>query len=145
MRGKPPIVELGSFQKTGHGTKFGRKKEEAIAALLTQRNVEEAARVASIGTQTLYRWMKEPEFRDAYLEARRAAVAQSNARLQQASSAAVSTLLKIMVDGSAPASTRVRAADSVLDHAKQAVEIDDIQARLNALEQTVKPANGGGS
>jgi len=23
---------------TGHGSKFGRKKEEAIAALLTQRN-----------------------------------------------------------------------------------------------------------
>ena len=32
---------------TGHGSKFGRKKEEAIAALLTQRNIEEAAR--SIG------------------------------------------------------------------------------------------------
>ena len=31
---------------TGHGAKFGRKKEEAIAALLTQRNVEEAARAA---------------------------------------------------------------------------------------------------
>jgi hypothetical protein len=25
---------------TGHGAKFGRKREEAIAALLTQRNVE---------------------------------------------------------------------------------------------------------
>jgi hypothetical protein len=29
---------------TGHGSKFGRKMEEAIAALLTQRNVEEAAK-----------------------------------------------------------------------------------------------------
>jgi len=29
---------------TGHGSKFGRKREEAIAALLTQRNVEDAAR-----------------------------------------------------------------------------------------------------
>jgi hypothetical protein len=142
MSRKPPADELGNLKKTGHGTKFGRKKEEAIAALLTQRNVEEAARVAGIGTQTLYRWMKEPEFEAAYLEARRAMVSQSNARLQQASSAAVSTLLKIMVDGSAPASTRVRAADSVLDHAKQAIEIDDVQVRLSALEQTVKPANG---
>ena len=32
---------------TGHGSKFGRKKEEAIAALLTQRNIEEAARVTA--------------------------------------------------------------------------------------------------
>ena len=29
---------------TGHGSKFGRKQEAAIAALLTQRNVEEAAK-----------------------------------------------------------------------------------------------------
>ncbi len=28
----------------GHGTKFGRKKEAAIAALLTQRNLEKAHR-----------------------------------------------------------------------------------------------------
>src|SRR3954452_18323257 len=95
----------------GHGSKFGRKKEEPIAALLTQRNIEEAARVAGIGTQTLHRWLKISEFQAAYLEARRAAVSQSNARLQQASSAAVSTLVKIMVDPSAPASSRVRAAD----------------------------------
>jgi hypothetical protein len=26
---------------TGHGAKFGRKKEDAILALLTQRNLEE--------------------------------------------------------------------------------------------------------
>ena len=43
----------GDWQSTGHGSKFGRKKEEAIAALLTQRNVEEAARAAGIGTRTL--------------------------------------------------------------------------------------------
>ena len=41
---------------TGHGNKFGRKKEEAITALLTQRNVEEAARTAGISAATLVRW-----------------------------------------------------------------------------------------
>ncbi len=44
----------------GHGSKFGRKKEEAIAALLTQRNLEEAARAAGVGRQTLIRWLKIP-------------------------------------------------------------------------------------
>src|SRR5580700_3035501 len=92
----------GTTKRTGHGSKFSRKKEEAIAALLTQRNVEEAARIANIGTRTLLRWMKIPEFDAAYLEARRAAVSQANARLQQGSSAAVSTLLKIMVDATSP-------------------------------------------
>ena len=115
--------------------KLGRKKEDASAALLTQRNTEEAARVAKVGARTLYRWQKEAEFDAALRAARRAAFSQSVARLQQASSAAVSTLLKVMVDASTPASTKVRAADSVLNHAMKAIELEDIEVRVTALEQ----------
>jgi len=61
MNKKPQSEEREDSQNTGHGSKFGRKKEDAIAALLTQRNVEEAARVAGIGTRTLIRWLKIPE------------------------------------------------------------------------------------
>ena len=35
-----------------------RKKEESIAALLTQQSIEEAPRVAGIGANTLLRWLK---------------------------------------------------------------------------------------
>jgi hypothetical protein len=126
------------------GSKFTRKMEEAIAALLAQRNIEDAAKAAGIGTQTLLRWLKVPEFDKAYREARRAAFAQSTARLQQATSAAVSTLLKIMVDPNTPPSTRVRAADSVLDHAKQAIEIEDVEFRVAALEQAAELSKSGG-
>jgi transposase-like protein len=124
----------------GHGSKFGRKQEEAIAALLTQRNVDEAAKSIGVTQQTLLRWMQVPEFDAAYRKARRAAFSQSTARLQQATSAAVSTLLKIMVDTNAPPSVRVRAADSVLDHAKQAIEIEDVEVRVAALEQAAELA-----
>jgi transposase-like protein len=55
----------------GQGEKFGRKKEDAIAALLTQRNIEEAAKAAGIGANTLLRWLNVPEFQAAYREARR--------------------------------------------------------------------------
>jgi hypothetical protein len=81
------------------------------------------------------RWQKLPEFQKAYREARRAAHNQSVARLQQATSAAVSTLLKVMVDPNTPASTKVRAADSVLDHSAKSIEIEDIEARVTALEE----------
>jgi hypothetical protein len=129
----------------GHGAKFGRKKEEAIVALLSQRSIEEAARVTHIGTNTLLRWLKEPDFDAAYRAARRVAFSQAIARLQQASGAAVATLLKIMVDANAPASTRVRAADSVLDHAAKAIEIEDIEVRVTELERSLaaKPARIG--
>ena len=118
----------------GHGSKFGRKKEEAIAALLTQRNLEEAARAVKIAPNTLLRWMKEPEFAAAYREARRVAFGQAVARLQQGTSAAATTLLKTMIDPATPPSVRVRAAEAIFNHAAKAIEIEDIEARVTALE-----------
>ena len=122
----------------GRGAKFGRKKEAAIAALLTHRNTEEAARAISVVQATLLRWMKDSEFDAAYREARQLAFRQSVARLQQASSAGVSTLLNIMVDANAPESTRVRAADSVISYAAKAIEIEDIDARVSELERAAE-------
>jgi len=125
----------GSEPTAGHGSKFGRKKEAAIAALLAQRNQEEAARAAGVSKRTLNRWLQMPVFQAAYREARRAAMVQSGARLQQASSAAVSALLKVMVDPSTPASARVRAADCILARGNQALEHEDLNMRLAALER----------
>ena len=122
---------------TGHGAKFGRKQEEAIAALLTQRNTEEAARSIGVAPKTLLRWLQIPEFQEAYRRARRVAYGQSIARLQQATAAAASTLLKVMVDPGTPASTKVRAAESMLSHAAKAIEIEEIEARLTELERAV--------
>jgi hypothetical protein len=127
----------------GHGAKFERKQEEAIAALLTQRNIDEAVKAAGIATNTLLKWMKDPGFDAAYRDARRLAFRQSVSRLQQASSAAVTTLLKIMVDPTAPHSTRVRAADSVLDHSAKAIEIEDVEARVAELERAAAAARNG--
>lgn len=81
--------------------------------------------------------MKVPEFQTAFRQARREAFGQSIACLQQASSAAVSTLLKIMIDQTSPPSTRVRAAHSVLSHGAKAMEIEDIAAGVAALEQAM--------
>ena len=65
----------------GHGQKFSRKKEQAIAALLSHRTIEDAAKAVGISFATLKRWMKLPEFNAEYLQARREAVLQANARI----------------------------------------------------------------
>jgi hypothetical protein len=129
---------------TGHGSKFGRKMEQAVAALLTQPNVDAATRLVGISVATLMRWQKEPEFQKALREARRAAFGQAIARLQQMSSAAVATLGKVMVDQGAPASTRVRAAECIINHAAKAIEIEDIEARVTELERVAPQKPGGG-
>jgi len=127
----------------GHGAKFGRKKEEAIIALLMQRNVEEAARSIGIATHTLVRWMKLPEFQKPYREAKWAAFGQATARLHYLTSAAVSTVGKIMLDSKMPPATRVRAADSILDHTIKAIETEDIDARVAELERAAELSKKG--
>ena len=119
-------------------SKLGRKHEQAIAALMTQRNVDEAAKVAGVGVRTLWRWLKNPDFQAGYREARRTAFSQSIARLQQGGSAAATTLIKIMVDPKEPAAARVRAADCVLSHGVRAIEIEDLAARMDQLERAVQ-------
>jgi len=131
------------LEMTGHGAKLGHKQEAAIIALLSQRNIEEAARAVTISAKTVLRWLKEPGFHAAYMEARRLAYGQSIARLQQASTAAATTLLKIMLDPNAPPSCRLRAADSILDHTIKAIEIEDIEARVSDLERAADKATAG--
>lgn len=118
----------------GHGSKFGQKMEEAVTALLTQRNLDEAAKAVGISTNTLLAWMKQPEFQAAYREAKRAAFSQAIGRLQQGSVAAATALLKTILDPNTPASVRVRAAECVLNHGLRALEVEDIEARVAALE-----------
>ena len=114
---------------------LGPKKEEAIVALLSTRSIEEAARACDTPARTLHRWLTEPDFNAAYRSARRRAYGQTSARLQHGSAAAASTLLKVMIDPATPPATRVRAAETILSHAAKAIEIEDIEARVAALEE----------
>jgi len=122
---------------TGHGAKLSPKKEAAILALLKQRNVEEAARVAGISAKTLRRWQQQPEFQAAYRKANREVFGQAVARLQQSTGAAVTTLLKVMLDIHTPAAIKARVAEAILAHAFKGTEMDDFAASLAELEQAV--------
>lgn len=123
----------------GHGSKFGRKKEAAIAALLAEKNQAEAARVVGIDLSTLKRWLRRPEFIEEYRRARWEVVEQAYARVQQYTPAAASVLLKLMVDPATPASGRIRAALGTFGLAREALDLD-IETRVAELERAVDAA-----
>jgi hypothetical protein len=52
----------------------------------------------------------------------------------------VTTVLKIMLDPNAPAGIRLRAADVVLERGRQAMEMEDLEARVVASERAVNSA-----
>ena len=112
-----------------------KKTDTVILALLEHGSIEKAAAALGVCDVTLWRWLKKPLVAEAYRKAKREAFARSIGRLQHAASAAVSTLLRVMLDKDASASSRVRAADCVLDRAASAFEMEDLDVRLMQLEE----------
>ena len=125
----------------GHGNKFGRKKEAAIAALLSEKNQADAARVAGIDLSTVKCWLRLPEFIKEYRRARWEVVEQSYARIQQNTPAAASVLLKLMVDPATSASGRIRAALGTFGLAREALDMD-VEIRLSQLERAAEASKG---
>lgn len=119
------------------GSKFEHKKEIALGALLSESTICAAAKVAGISEATLWRWLKEEEFAEAYRELKREAVGQAITRLQQISCQAVEVLKKVMLNIKSPATVRVSAAKSILEMAIKAVEIEDISKRVEDLEKNL--------
>jgi hypothetical protein len=119
------------------------RQERMILALLEHPTNEKAAAALGISAVTLWRATKKPEFAEAFRKARREAFSQSVARLQHASNAAVGTLLRVMTDREAPAASRVRAADVVLQAALRGMEMEDIEARVSELERVTEANKGG--
>ena len=116
---------------------FTRKKEKAIAALLTTDTIEQAANVAGIAESTLYRWLQNPTFLEQYRKARKAAVDQAISTLQERANKAAKALIDIAEDQEMPPSTRVAAAREILQTSIKGVERDDFEARIEALERMI--------
>jgi len=122
--GAAPAGESGHSPIRGHGAKFPRRQQAAIIALLTHRNIPEAARAIGISTPSLYRRMGEEEFAAAYLQARLAAFGRACARLRLAAGDAITTLQNIAGDSRETPGMRGRAADLALAHAGDASDED---------------------
>lgn len=114
---------------------LGPAQHRAVIALLEHPTVKDAAEAAGVHKATMYRWLQQPEFQAAYREARREAVSQVTARLQQISGEAVEALREIVGDRSQQGASRVGAARCILDYAAKMTEIEDFGARLARLEE----------
>ena len=115
--------------------KLTARQDKALGALLSSPSIEAAGQACKVGVRTIHRWLQDdPVFQDAYREARRQVVQQAITQVQQATSTAVQTLLAVMQDAEAPASAKVSAARTILETAVKAVELEDLEARLAALE-----------
>jgi len=122
----------------GHGEKLSRNQERAIAALISHNSIPAAAKSIGIGEVTLWRWLKIEIFKAAYRKARHQVVSQAIGKLQNNFSGAIDVLKEIAVNKKAPASPRVTAARAIIDQALKTVEVENIEERIERLEQIIE-------
>ncbi len=127
--------------QNGHGAKWDRKKELAIAALLREPTISAAAKSIAVSDSTLWRWLQCPDFKETYRRARHAVVDDAVAHLQGATSEAVNTIFTIMTDSKVKANIRLSAAKSIMELALKSIETEEFQMRLTELENVIKNRN----
>ena len=110
------------------------KQQRAILALLSTKNVAEAAARAKVGERTLWRWLGDPMFRVHLAGAEADMLDAATRRLLQLQEGAIETVQAIMQDGEASAGVRLRAAQAVLDYLLKLRELRHVEQRLTALE-----------
>jgi DNA-binding MurR/RpiR family transcriptional regulator len=119
----------------GHGEKLTRKAEAAVSALLAHDTVAGAARASGVSEATLWRWMQRSDFQQQYRAARRQLVERAIGELQAAAGEAVTALRRNLSCGN-PA-VEVRCAQTILEQSVKAVELIDMQERLEHLEEAL--------
>jgi hypothetical protein len=117
----------------GHGDKYSRKREQAIAALLNCPSITSAAKSIGVSERTLRMWMKKPQFAADYRRARVAIVEHSFAQVQLLTGVVPTALKEVLKKGTP--GERLRAISMIIGIAVKAVDTADTQARLEAMER----------
>jgi hypothetical protein len=107
---------------------------KAIMALMSEASIQAAAKVAGTSERTLHRWLDDPEFSRVYSAARRKAMQHAITTLQRGASGAAEALATIACDVDEKGSTRVQAARAVIELGLRTIELEDLEARIAALE-----------
>lgn len=109
-------------------------QEKALAALLASPTVVAAAERSGLGERTIYRYLKDPEFKRRYQEERAFLLDQTVAGLQKLGIGAVGVLRRNF-DAENP-HAQIRAARTVLDLMFKGTELVEMEERLRRLEES---------
>ena len=119
--------------------KLTARQERALVALLDCGEIKRASATTGVNEATLWRWLQLPAFQSRYRAARRQLVETAIAQLQSDCTIAVRVLREVAEDREAPASSRVAAAKTIIEQSVSAIELTDLQERVEMLEKMMPP------
>jgi DNA-directed RNA polymerase specialized sigma24 family protein len=122
-------------------SKLNAKQTKAILLLIEGKTPEEVSRVLGIHSKTLYRWLeKDIDFKKALQEAKISIFNEALENLKSLSREAVNTLRDLLTSRHKD-TARLGSAKTILELALKQKELEDIEKRIEALEERLEGKN----
>ena len=106
-----------------------------IPYLLASPSMEEGCKKARVGKVTVYGWLKEEAFKEELRSQREEVVRAALETLKANTAKATETLVKLL--DSEKEAIQARAAEDIIEFTQKAVEHEDLEKRIDALEERV--------
>ena len=109
-------------------------QQTAVSLLAQGWRRAEVERELGISRRTLDRWMVRAPFKETLDQERREIVREAMSRAKACMGQMLGVLQRIAEDDGMPPPSRVSAASKILDVAIKAIEVQDLDERIRALE-----------
>lgn len=118
------------------------KYQRFAKAIVETGTITGAAEECKISPSTAYRWEKRPEVIDCTRQLKKAKMNALSAYMTKASGKAVDTITGIMNNDDANPQTRLQAAMFLIKIGYERLDMDDLEKRIEALEESAKDYQG---
>jgi transposase-like protein len=115
-----------------------RKMDAAVAALLSERTVADAAAKCGISRRTMQAWLKHEGFRQQYDAAKKELLDGAINRLRTIGCDASRALERVLSNEKTPPAATVSASKTVLELLMKNREVEEIERRISALEVSLR-------
>lgn len=122
-------------QNTSTIVNLSDKQLKAISLILSAKTLEQGCFQANISKQTFYNWLENPEFKNELTRQRNEVIQEGLSNLKISIKKAVEVLMDCL--SSKDESVKRRAANDLLTHCLRLREIEEVEDRLQALEEII--------
>lgn len=116
--------------------KLSRRQLHALPFLISNPNVEMAAKQSGISAKQIFDWLNQPVFRQELENRKNDAVNQAVDRLKATASKACDTLIGLL-DHAESESVKHRVAVDMLNMTLKYMEFKEVEQRIRKLEDTM--------
>ena len=113
-----------------------KKQIQAIPIVLEAHSITDGLKKARVAKSTFYAWLKDPVFKTEFIRQRQEVVEFALHELKVSAGEATQVMRELLK--SKNENVRLRASMGILDHVSKFIELEKIEARVDALEREVK-------